>query len=180
VPNSLEIQDIPGGKQVIVGQARWAPLKGALILLALTALLALIAWSFLFSGNWTIAVIAGGLALLSAGITLLFGIPLAFLSLTLRDRAAFTVTADGIRIGGGAFVSAPEILSIHHGAPRASSGVEVGIAGDIASLTRLAFAGRDSAVWLRVGRRAIYLARQIRRDEAAQIFEKIRSIVTLT
>lgn len=176
---SLEIQDIPGGKRFVVRQAKWAPLKGALIPVGLTAILAIVAWSFLFSGNWTIALIAGGIGILSAGIALLFGIPLAILSLTLRDRVVFSATADGIRIEGGAFVSAAEIISIHHGAPRASSGVDVGIAGDIAGLMSLAYAGRDSAVWLRVGHRAIYLARQIRRAEAAEIFATIKDIVPL-
>ena len=68
----------------------------------------------------------------------------------------------------------------YQGVPRSSSGVEVGFVGDIAALMAFAFAHRNAAVWVRVGDRAIYLARQIRTAEAAEIFNEIKGIVRLS
>lgn len=186
MPNVLEIQDIPGGKRFVVQQAKWTPLKVALIPIGVALLLGAAAALFFSNGNWTLALVLGALAALSGALAIIFGVVLVFLALTLRQQAVFSVTANGIRLeeknrgSDPDVIEVAEIISIHHGAPRASSGVEVGLVGDLAGLMGLAFADRSSAVWVRVGHRAIYLARQIRKAEAAQIFDTLKPIVKLS
>lgn len=174
----LVIEKIDGGQRFTVRQGKWTPLKVALIPIAVALVLTGIGAWLVNTGAWLIGIVvgvAGGFCFLLA---LVFGILLPVLSLSLKEKAVFSVTSDGIEVDGRA-VPVADITSIHYGTPRSSSGVEIGLVGDLAGLMGLALAGRSAAVWLRVGDRAIYLARQIRRAEAAEIFNAIKGIVRL-
>ena len=173
----LAVETIAGGRRFSVRQGKWTPAKVALIPLAVALLFAIASYPLFTSGFWTLALIAAGLAALLAVLAVPFGIVLLILSLTLRERASFSATADAIRLedknnsGYPDVIAAADILSVHHGRPRSSSDVAAGgIASDIANLMGLALARGSSAVWLNVGGRGIYLARQIRAEEARQIF----------
>jgi hypothetical protein len=187
VSASLEIDDIPGGgRRFTVRQGKWTPAKVALVPLAIALLFAIASYPLFINGYWTLALIAAGLAGLTAVLAIPFGIVLLALSLTLRDRASFSVTPDAIQLieknssGYPDMIAVSDIMSIHHGKPRSSSDVAIGgFAGDIASLMGLALAKRSSAVWLNVRGRGIYLARQIRAEEALKIFNDIKSMVKL-
>jgi hypothetical protein len=174
----LVIEKIDGGQRFTIRQGKWTPLKVALIPIAVALFLTGIGAWLVNTGSWFIGFVvgvAGGLCFLLA---IICGILLLALSLSLKEKAVFSVTSDRIEVDGRA-VPVPDIRSIHHGTPRSSSGVEIGLAGDLAGLMGLALAGRSAGVWLRVGDRAIYLARQIRKAEAAEIFNAIKGIVRL-
>ena len=174
----LVIEKIDGGQRFTVRQGKWTPLKVALIPIAVALVLTGIGAWLVNTGSWFIGFligVAGGLCFLLA---LIFGTILLVLSLSLKEKAVFSVTSDAIEVDERV-VPVADITSIHHGTPRSSSGVEIGLVGDLVGLMGLALAGRGAAVWLRVGDRAIYLARQIRKAEAVEIFNAIKGIVRL-
>lgn len=174
----LAIESIDGGQRFTVRQGKWTPLKVAAIPFVVSLVLTGIGAWLVNTGAWLTGFligVAGGLCFLLA---LVFGAIMLALSLSVRETVVFAVAPDAITVDGRT-IPVADITSIHHGSPRSSSGVEIGLAGDLAGLMGLALASRSAAVWLRVGDRAIYLARQTRKAEAAEIFNAIKSIVRL-
>jgi hypothetical protein len=179
----LTIETIEGGQRFTVRQGKWTPLWALLVLLAATAALAGgAAWLFI-AGSWSLGLALGAAALLSGGVTLLLCIPLLLVVLTVPEKSVFSVTSEAIALEAKGSAKDPDsiaastILSIHQGTPRASSGVDIGLAGDIAGLAGLVLSRRGSAVWVTTRERSIYLARQIRKEEAAEVFRAIKSTV---
>ncbi|MEJ0051703.1 MAG: hypothetical protein WDN02_10965 [Methylovirgula sp.] len=198
-PEAINIRDLRDGKEFVVIQKKWVPLRGWLYMtIAAAACLAIgasidhakdsLPLGVVLLIGWPLAVL-GALAALLSPFILIFALPM---SLARPRVAKFSVTSSAILLEQKnsrkypGQIALKDISHVYFGTPRhayQSSAVTIHRQGSVAQMTASLgsaytqfIAKYNFAVWVNVRGRDIYLAKYLEESQAEYLFNAINTV----